>query len=383
MTTTDRIALVGPSAPYRGGIADHTMALARHLESAGLLSAYIAWDRQFPGQARVLGHRLSGSSDATDRRPEPARIRTDGGPASVPMRMLRWDRPSTWVRAGRLLARTCDRAVVVVSSPLQLPAVHALTTSFRGASRGRQRTVVLIVHNVLPHERHRFDRALQRGVMSLADVVIVYARAEADRARGLTTREVRQVVLPFHPPAGIDIVRRDQGMRLHDRIAMLGFVRPYKGLDLLLEALAASSTTTHLIVRGEFWEPVERYERMLRDLSIEDRVTLEPGYLEGSSISSTLRSVDALVLPYRSATASQLPRLAFAHGVPVISSDADGLVEQVRHDVDGLVFTAGDVGSLAAALTRLADGDTRLRLRRAASPPDVELEWSEYLAALL
>lgn len=369
MTHLGRAVLVGPSRPYRGGIVDHTTALAAHIHTTGSLAEFAAWGRQFP---RAV-HR--GSKDSPPRQPAP--------PVEPYLtRDLHWNRPDTWMRIGRRSGELGENLTIVVSSPLQAPAFWAIAGAFRKTSVRATSRVNAIFHNVLPHEPAAWHTKLTRALLQIPDVTIVHSQAQLGEALRLGGRDVRSVELPFHPPSGIRQGRHGAGERRQDRLAFIGFVREYKGLDLLLEALSRTDTRPDLIILGEFWEPREKYERQIRDLGLSDRVQIDAGFASGEDISATLGRVDAVVLPYRTATGSQQPRVAFAHGVPVIITDTGGLIEQVREGTDAVVAEQPDADAIATAINRFYSNGEWLRLRRGVRRPNSALEWSRYLAAL-
>lgn len=369
---TVRVAVVGPSAPDGGGIVDHTTELVARLRGDPHAVTWVAWSRQFPGRWPRRGWSHGTSAPAPDER------------------TLDWWRPDSWSRVGRGLAAQADVLVLVVTTALQFPALRTLARTFRaehaagGDGPGR---VVIIMHNVTPHERYPADRRLVAAVLGLADRVVVHSASQAAAARTLTATPVVHVRLPFHPPAGMPTpdpaaVRARADVR-HDRLLMLGFVRPYKGLDVLLEALSRTRTRPHLTVRGEFWQPVRHHRRQVARLGLTDRVDLRPGFAPPSELPDLFADVDALVMPYRSATASQFPQLAAAHGVPVIATTVGDLPDKVRHGVDGLLVPPGDPDTLAAAIDRFYTDRAWPSLRRGVIAPHSQGEWSEYVTLLI
>ena len=103
---------------------------------------------------------------------------------------------------------------------------------------------------------------------------------------------------------------------------------PYKGLDVLLRALARGPAHLTLLVAGEFWGGTGETEKLIAELGLGDRVRLRPGYVPASEIPALFAAADALVLPYREATASQNALLAFSYGVPVITTTAGALADR-------------------------------------------------------
>lgn len=356
-----RIAIVGPTFPYKGGGAHHTTELAHRLSAAGHDVTLESWRTQYP--AFAYPGRLVIS--------EP-----EGEPFPATVWELSWHDPIGWVRAGRRL-RSCDLVVFTVLTPLQVPAYHGIMV---GLGRSETRTVALC-HNVLPHERKAYDTLLMRTLLRRVDQVLVHSAEQAALARALTAKTVKVAGLPPHLPVrGAGDARR--GGR-YDRLLFFGIVRPYKGLDVLLRALAAGPPEISLTVAGEFWGGLDETRRLIRALGLTDRVELHPGYVPAAAIPELFDGVDAMVLPYRSATASQNVALAFEQGVPVIATTAGALAEHVRDGVNGVLCEPGDVGSLTDALKRFyADGEPD-RLRRGVRAVDPAPYWARYLDALL
>jgi glycosyltransferase involved in cell wall biosynthesis len=372
-----KIALVGPAHPYKGGGARHTTELAHRLAAAGHDVIIESWRAQYP--ARLYPGRQT--LDVPEGRPYP---RTH--------RRLAWNRPGGWAAEGRRLRRA-DLVIFALLTPLQVPAYLAILAGL--GRRGRPRTLV-ICHNVLPHERRPGDVTVIRTLLSHVDTVLVHSAGQAAQVRQLVP-DVPIVVarMPPHLPSspggnggtgsppvsggGLGGVVPPGTTQL----LFFGIVRPYKGLDVLLRALAHAPAHVVLTVAGEFWGGTGETEKLVADLGLGDRVTLRPGYVPAREIPALFRAADALVLPYREATASQNVVLAFSYGVPVIATTAGALAEAVRDGVDGLTCEPGDVDDLARALTAISVPETAAWLRSGVRAVDPEPYWAAYLRVLL
>ena len=362
-----KIAIVGPAHPYKGGAAQHTTALAHRLTAAGHQVVLLSWTAQYP--------KLLYPGQLTVDTPElPVFGATE--------RVLAWYRPDGWWRAGRWLARErFDALVLCVVTPIQAPAYLTLAR----AARAGGCTVLALCHNVLPHEGRAFDRPLMRALLRRVDAVIVHSDAEAAVAASLTTAPVQATVMPPHLPGTALAAGPGTGPApgaTQHRLLFFGIVRPYKGLDVLLRALAQASPDVALTVAGEIWDGRDGLLRLIADLGLTGRVTLAEGYVPAAGIPALFATADALVLPYRSATASQNPLLAFQYGVPVIATRAGSIAATVTDGVNGLLCTPGDAADLARAIGQLYQPGTLARLRAGARPADPGPLWDDYLAAI-
>lgn len=354
-----RVAIVGPAFPYKGGGARHTTELAHRLAAAGHDVVIESWRAQYPAFL------YPGQQTISD---------PEGEPFPGTRRRLDWRRPDGWWRTGRALG-SCDLVVLVVLSTVQVPSYLGVLAGLRGRT-----PVVALCHNVLPHERKPYDEPLMRRLLRKADGVLVHTEAQAGVARGLTRRPVRVAEMAAHlPPAG---PAAPGDGKVRRRLLFFGIVRPYKGLDVLLRALAEGPDDVALTVAGEFWGGLDETRELVASLDLASRVELRPGYVPAADIPGLFAASDALVMPYRAATSSQNVWMAHEHGLPVIATDVGGFAEQIRDGVDGLVCAPDDVPALAGALRRFYAPGEPERLRSGVRPVDHGPVWAAYLDAL-
>lgn len=376
-----RIRVVGPVHPYKGGIAQHTTRLAHRLAADGHDVVVESWDRQYPqslypGQQRVTS--------------------PEGEPFAASRFLLSWNRPDSWVRLGRRLRAEADLVVIVMVSPVQVPAY---VVALAALGRRPRPHVVVLSHNVLPHERGPLDQLAVRRLFGRADQVLVHSDLQRQLAQTLTATPVVVRPLPPHLPsrdataasrsaaAGASPEPAAPGLlgastpRRH--LLFFGLVRRYKGVDVLVRALAHVSSDITLTVAGEFWRGAEDVREAIRAAGVEHRVDLQPGYVPVEQIPALFAAADALVLPYRQATGTQNVALAFSYGLPVVATTAGTLPVLVRDGEDGLLCAPDDVAALAAALRRLYEPGVLDRLRRGVHGVDDAAPWREYVDALV
>lgn len=351
------ITLVGPAYPWRGGLPLLVTDLAHRLTAAGHDVRVQTWTRQ--GPARLLPTRPLAA-------PEAAVFPTERAPLS-------WRNPLDGWRVGRRAARS-DLVVVVHYTTLQAPVLAVVARAARRAAR-----VVVICANAVPHEARRGDRVLTTLLMAAGDAAVVHTPAERAALAALTDRPIAVAPLPPHLPEGTPCPR-PAGVRR--RLLFFGKVRRYKGVEVLLRALAQVDDV-HLTVVGEVYPDARNLGAVIERLGLRDRVALRPGYLPADRIPSLFAAVDALVLPYRSATASQHVALAHRHGVPVVATRVGNFPEEVDDGVDGLLCAPGDVADLARALRELYSPGCLAALEAAVRTADGERAWQAYLNTLL
>lgn len=367
MTTPLRVALVGPAHPYKGGGARHTTELAHRLSALGHSTVIESWRAQYPAAL------YPGRQTVTD---------PEGKPYPHTRHELAWYRPDGWWRTGRRLAREADLVVLTLFSPVQVPAYLGILAGVR--SRGGTRLVALC-HNVLPHERRAVDVSLVGALLRRVDAVVTHSPEQADLAEGLRGPGRGRPVfaeMPPHLPDTGGAPALPPGERRS--LLFLGIVRPYKGVDLLLRALVEGAPgDVALTVAGEFWGGTGELEGLAAELGVADRVRFLDGYVPAEELPGLFASADAVVLPYRSATATQNVWLAHEHGLPVVATRAGTLADHVREGIDGVLCQPGDAADLARALKEFYAPGEPERLRAGVRPVDAEPYWRAYTERLL
>jgi glycosyltransferase involved in cell wall biosynthesis len=357
-----KIVIVGPAHPYKGGIAQHTTVLANRLADAGHEVELISWKTQYP-------FFYPGEQFVQNDKPEVP-------PFAYTKRLLSWKRPDGWLRWGRQLRRF-DRVILVWWVPTIQGPVYA--TMLRAMGK-RGPAVTVICHNVLPHEGRPGDKRLTREVFGRASKLIVHSPAQAKLAASITRTTVRELTLPM---TVVPLPRKlPPKTRLDRQLLFFGFIRPYKGLDVLFKALA-KTPDIKLIVAGEFWSNEQEYLDMIQELDLTQRVRIISGYVPSDELATLIAKSDAVVLPYREGTGSWNVSMAHAYGTPVIATSAGTLASQVRDGVDGLVCKPDDVDDLHKVIKAFYADDLGLQLRRQVSPVSSEHDWQNYTQGVI
>jgi glycosyltransferase involved in cell wall biosynthesis len=276
--------------------------------------------------------------------------------------ILNWHDPRTWRRAVRRVASfRADAMILPWLHPVMAPPYRSL---LRGAPDGTAR--VVICHNVVPHEPTPALGTLTRAALRHADLLVTHApqqAAELDRL-GLGSIPVLEA---FHPrfdatalaPMPSPEARAEERRRHGDPdllLLMFGAIRPYKGVDLALEALTLvrSDVNVRLVVAGRAWAAGDDLRQLIGRHGLDDRVEIRDRFIPDDEAALLFGAADASLLPYRSASQSGVVQLSFAYGRPVVATRVGGLPAAVRDGVDGLLCEP-EAADVALAIERMAD----------------------------
>lgn len=375
-TVGRRVVLVGPAYPYRGGIAQFTDSMARGLRKRGHQESIVTFSRQYPGWL------FPGKSQYEDD-PEEGRLQEAD-------ELIDSLNPLTWRSAARHIAD--DRPDAVIFQywlPFFAPAYGVVAGNVRKRVDGVR--ILAVAHNVLPHERRPGDIALGRYFLGKCDGVVALSASVASDARLLRIEaEIRTLSHPVYEHFG-DVIPREKareqlGIDASAEVMLFfGFIRRYKGLHILLEALpriASARPRAQLIIAGEFYDDEEPYRRLIHTHNLENRVHLFDRYIPEHEVSTYFSAADVVVQPYVSATQSGVVQTAYQFDRPAIVSDVGGLAEVVPHEEAGLVVEPNDPSGLADACIRFFAEHMANRLTEGVRREKVKYGWDPFLGAV-
>jgi len=365
-----KVSIVGPVYPYRGGIAHYTTSLTQALSAFGHKVQVISFQRQYPGWL------YPGKSDLDPSR-DPMRVN-----AKYVLDPLK---PWKWFHSAKcIIDEKPDLCVIQWWTTFWAPAFATLAMTIR--RRGIR--VVYIIHNTLPHETRPWDKFLAKLALHQGQAFVVQTENEKESLLALLPNaDFRLCLMPVFQrfsasPIPQKEARNQLGLPENTPILLFfGIVRPYKGLRYLLEALAKlnfENEEVRVIVAGEFWEDIAPYHKLISDLKINDRVSLDNRYIPNEDADLLFSAVDALVAPYIHGTQSAAASLAIGYGLPLIVTEpvAPGIDKNNARILKGV--PAKDANALANAVRDLLPELKNLRDDQRLEPRN----WSQLVAVL-
>lgn len=360
------IAIVGPTYPIRGGISHFTTVLADQLARKNNVEVFSL--AKFYNTKVYKGKQKKDSSSKL--------IKCQYAEVNEVLGL----NPLSWIKGG-LRLRKFDRVILNWWVFKVFPVFFVLLLL-----SGKKPRNFFICHEVIPFERAPFDTFFIKRLLSMADFCIVHSRQDVSRLGTLKVKA--KPVLLFHPPYSIfangkilpsSKAKKNLGVK-GKVLLFFGFVRPYKGLMDLIEAMpyVLKEVDASLLVVGEFWEPSRPYLEKINSLGIKEKVKVFAGYVKNEEIPLYFSAADVVVAPYCSASQSGVIQMAFAFDKPVIATNVGGLAEAVADGKTGYIVEPSSPKELANAIVRFYTEGKAKCFEENIKSNKKKLSWTEY-----
>lgn len=324
-----KIVILGPAHPYRGGIAALNERLAVQLLREGHEVTIYNFKLQYPGFL------FPGKTQYTEDAP-PENIRN--------VRKVNSVNPFNWLSVGKeLKKRKPDLIIVRYWLPFMAPA---LGTICRIVRKNHHTKLICIADNIIPHEKRIGDRLLTRYFAGKVDGFIAMSREVYNDLEKFVRQPVRRYAPhPVYDHYG-DIISREDALRQlnlspdYRYLLFFGFIRSYKGLDLLLEAMADKRLDAYkikLIVAGEYYGNETYYQELIDKHKLDDKLVLRTAYIPSTEINNYFCAADLIVQPYKSATQSGVTQIGYYFNKPMLVTNVGGLSEIIADKLAGYV----------------------------------------------
>jgi glycosyltransferase involved in cell wall biosynthesis len=352
------VVLVGPAHPLRGGLASFDQRLAKAFNDQGDPCSIYSFSLQYP--AFLFPGTTQYSSE-----PAPADLDIHTRINSI--------NPLNWISVVEELRKKKPDVIVV---RFWLPFMGAaLGTILRRVRKNKHTRIVAITDNVIPHEKRPGDPQLTRYFLKSCDAFVTMSeKVMKDLKTFEPSKPAKQVLHPLYDNFGEPVPKFDARAKLgidpHQRIVLFfGFIRKYKGLDLLFEAIKVlkeqypqaedeSAGAIRFLIAGEFYENEAPYHEQIKSLGISNQLILRTQFIADSEVKYYLGAADVVIQPYRNATQSGVTPLAYHFEKPMIVTNVGSLPTLVPHEKVGLVCEP-EPASIAAAILRFFElGET-------------------------
>jgi glycosyltransferase involved in cell wall biosynthesis len=368
-----RIALVGSMHPYRGGIAHFLETMDRGLRARGHETLPVTFSRQYPDFLF------------------PGKTQYETDPPADPIPARRWIDtigPWSWWSAARRIAEWKPDAVLYKYwMPFFAPSYGTILRQLRRKGvRG-----LAVVDNAIPHEKRPFDLQLSRYFLRQCDGLLVMSdQVMRDLDVVGVGAERRRVEHPIYDIFGEGMPREEARKQLGvdaERPVLLffGYVRRYKGLHVLLEAMPAlleRLPDALLLVCGEFYDDEAPYREQVARLGIGKSVQFHADYVPNEQVGTYFCASDVVVQPYVTATQSGVAQIAYQFRRPSIITDVGGLAEVVPHEQAGFVVPPEDPPRLAAEIARFFEEKWAPRLEAGIEVERDKYSWDRLYEAM-
>jgi glycosyltransferase involved in cell wall biosynthesis len=324
-----KVIIIGPAHPLRGGLASYDERLAREFIAQGYDTTIYTFSLQYPSFL------FPGTTQYSS---EPA-------PIDIPIKVsINSVNPLNWLKVGNELKKIKPDIIVV---RYWLPFIGpCLGTILRKVKKNNHTKVVCIADNVIPHEKRVGDTAFTKYFLKPIDAFVTMSdKVLIDLKKFASAKPAQFVPHPLYDNFGERITkeeaRRHLGISENDKIILFfGFIRKYKGLDILLDTvkdLKSQIPDLKLLIAGEFYEDRKKYMDQIDELGIKDNLILHTDFIPDSEVKYYLCAADCVVQPYRNATQSGVTPLAYHFEVPMIVTNVGGLPSLVPDRKVGLV----------------------------------------------
>jgi glycosyltransferase involved in cell wall biosynthesis len=328
------IVIIGPAHPLRGGLASYNERLAREFMRQGHQVSIYTFSLQYPGFLF----------------PGTTQFSTEPAPADLDIHVrINSINPFNWISVGRELKKLRpDLIVVRYWLPFMGPSLGSIV---RIVKQNEHTKIVCIADNIIPHEKRIGDIPFTKYFVTPIDAFITMSeKVLGDLTQIAPGKPAKFVAHPLYDNFGEKISKEEArnylGIPLDKKILLFfGFIRKYKGLDILLDAMKILKSSNHpplgdggkLLIAGEFYEDRKAYDEQIERLGIKDSLILKTVFIADSEVKYYLCAADVVVQPYRSATQSGVTPLAYHFEKPMIVTNVGGLPSLVPDDKIGLI----------------------------------------------
>ncbi len=367
-----KITILSTAYPLRGGIAHFIGLLYKELVKEHEVNV-LTFKRQYPS-ILFPGKSQLESSDTVEKIPTEVMVDSIN--------------PFNWISVGlHLKKEKPDLIVYKYWMPFFAPCFGTIT---RIARRNGKTKSLVICDNVIPHERKPGDKVFTKYFFNAADYfVLLSEKVKDDLVKMFPGRKNKVLPHPvysnFGEPLDKNVAREKINIKDDKLILFFGFIRNYKGLDVLLDAMGTlkSKVNVKLIVAGEFYSNADRYLNKIKSLGISDLIYLRTDFIPTSEVKFYFSAADCVILPYKSATQSGIVQIAMNFHKPVIATNVGGLGEVIENGRTGFIIEKENPAALAEAIEKFYSENLESSFVENIIPEAEKYSWSKFVEGML
>ena len=367
-----KIALIGPSYPFRGGIAHYTTLLYKNL-SKKHQTRFFGFKRQYP---QFL---FPGESDKEPGKPD---FEIENIKYSIDSMQ-----PLTWIQtANAIMAYKPDLVILPWWVAFWAPQFFTIT---RKINQKLGSKVLFICHNVVEHESNLLKQKITQKVLGNGSMFLVHSDQEFNRLRDFfPAAKVGRTFMPTFKITKNGVISQNNARELlqlnKPTILFFGFVRKYKGLDLLLKAFpkVLEQIDIHLLIVGEFWQDKDDYLQLISKLNLEKNISIVDKYIPNEEVGTYFSAANLLVMPYKSVTGSAVVQLSYSFGLPVLVSKIGALAEIVKENETGFLVPENDVEEISKKIVHYFKDNCEPDFREAVKQDSHRFSWDNLVGTI-
>lgn len=369
-----KIIILGSAHPLRGGgIATFNERMAAVLQKQGHEVIIYSFSLQYPSFL------FPGKSQFTD---EPA-------PVGLTIKsVINSINPMNWYLQGnKIKNEKADLIIVRFWLPFMGPCLGTILRLVRG---NRHTQIISITDNVIPHEKRFGDEAFTKYFLKPVDAFVAMSREVLNDLKSFSSKPSIYTPHPLYDNYGISISRENAiekiGLNPADKyLLFFGFIRKYKGLDWLLEAMndeRIKNQNLKLIIAGEFYGDEEAYTKLIEQYQLQNTVKLFTNFIPNDEVRYYFCAADLIVQPYKTATQSGITQIAYHFEKPMVVTNVGGLAENVPNGKVGFVAEPNPK-SIADAILRFFEPDSIPELAQNIKQEKEQYSWENFTKKLL
>ena len=363
-----KVIIIGPAFPFRGGIANFNNALAQEYYDRGDDVTLYSFTLQYPGFL-FPGTTQYENGEA----PKDLKIKT----------LINSVNPFNWLNVARKINREKpDYVIIRYWLPFMAPCLGTIARLLN-----KKIKILAITDNVIPHEKRMGDTLFTRYFVKSCDAFLTLSASVLDDLSKFTNTTFKKFIPhPIYDVFG-DKIPKQQAIANLDlnpddkHLLFFGFIRKYKGLDLMLKAMGDSRLKAmgiKLIIAGEFYDDKKEYTNMIADLGIAKNIIMKSDFIPADKVKDYFCAADMITQTYRTATQSGVTQIAYSFDRPMLVTNVGGLAEIVPNNKVGYVTSQNPI-AIADAIVDFYTNNKEVEFMINTSTEKQRFSWESFV----